>query len=116
MAVEDGAALATVLNLIHERSSLPFALAVFERERVRRTRGMQEASLINGILWHYKDGIEQEARDAAMSAETEGRNFLSSANQWSDPVTQWWAYGYDAEAEMKKAWHVAITELNRKSC
>ena len=39
-----------------------------------------------------------------MAAEVTGEVFASSANQWSDPVTQWWAYGYDAEKEMRKAW------------
>jgi salicylate hydroxylase len=116
MAVEDGAALATVLNLIDNRSSLPFALRVFEKERMKRTSQMQEASLTNGILWHYRDGPEQKARDEAMRPEVEERHFLASANQWSDPVTQWWAYGYDAEAAMQSAWEVAVLELISKAC
>ena len=31
-----------------------------------------------------------------MRAEIEGRTFTESRNQWSDPTTQAWAYGYDA--------------------
>jgi salicylate hydroxylase len=116
MAVEDGAALATVLNHIDNISSLPFALRVFEKERLERTSQMQEASLTNGLLWHFPDGPEQEARDDSMRAEVEGKHFLSSANQWSDPATQWWAYGYDAEERMKKAWDAAVSELIRKAC
>ena len=47
---------------------------------------------------------EQEARDESMRPEVEGRHFLVSANQWSDPRTLWWAYGYDAEAAKDSAW------------
>jgi salicylate hydroxylase len=116
MAVEDGAALATVLNRIHNRSSIPFSIRVFEKERLKRTSQMQEASLTNGILWHFPDGPEQAARDEAMRHEVEGRHFLSSANQWSDPLTQWWAYGYDAEAVMESAWEIEVSALIAKAC
>ncbi|KAL3421401.1 FAD binding domain-containing protein [Phlyctema vagabunda] len=108
MAIEDGGALAVVLSLIEDRSEIPFALRVFEKERIKRTSQMQDASLVNGLLWHFRDGPEQRARDAAMAAEIQGRPFLSSANQWSDPVTQWWAYGYDAETEIERAWNLAV--------
>ncbi|EFX02321.1 salicylate hydroxylase [Grosmannia clavigera kw1407] len=104
MAVEDGAALAEVLSLVPSRDQLPDALAVFEQERMQRSGGMQTASLVNGRLWHFADGPEQEARDRGSRAEVEGRPFLESTNQWSDPVTQVWAYGYDAEAEARERW------------
>jgi salicylate hydroxylase len=65
---------------------------------------MQEASLVNGLLWHFDDGPEQEARDEAMRPEVEGKQFAESPNQWSDPVTAAWAYGYDAEEEVRLAW------------
>lgn len=111
MAVEDGAALAVVLNRIHTIKQLPFALQTFEKERIQRSGDMVDASAINGILWHFPDGPEQEARDAAMRAEVEGRPFISSANQWSDPVTQTWAYGYDAEKATQDAWERAVSGL-----
>ncbi|KAE8452645.1 hypothetical protein EG329_013904 [Mollisiaceae sp. DMI_Dod_QoI] len=110
ITVEDAAALATVLNLVDDRASLPFALEVWERERLKRSSQMQEASRLNSIIWHFPDGPEQEARDASMRPEVEGKHFMLSANQWSDPVTQWWAYGYDAEDAMRKAWEAAILE------
>ncbi|TVY91554.1 FAD-dependent monooxygenase [Lachnellula willkommii] len=115
MAVEDGAALATVLSLIDSPTSIPFALGILEKERLKRSSQMQEASMTNGILWHFPDGPLQEARDEAMRPEVEGKHFLVSANQWSDPVTQWWAYGYDAEATMQVAWDAAVTELINKA-
>lgn len=55
---------------------------------------MQEASLLNSILWHFPDGPIQCERDKAMNPEVEGRPFSHSPNQWSDPATQMWCYGY----------------------
>jgi salicylate hydroxylase len=103
MAVEDAGALAAVLSLISTKDELPTALSVFEKERMKRAGGMQDASWLNGKLWHFRDGEEQRQRDESMRPEVEGRSFSWSANQWSDPVTQWWAYGYDAEEEMEDA-------------
>lgn len=111
MAVEDGAALAVALGRASSRSQIGFALRAFERERVARTGMMQEASMVNSMIWHFADGPLQEARDEAMRPEVEGRHFLSSPNQWSDPVTQEWAYGYDAERVMEEAWEDAVDEL-----
>lgn len=104
MAVEDGAALAEALSLISSKDQVPDALRVFEKERMSRSYGMQTASLVNGKLWHFPDGAEQQARDRGMRAEVEGKYFIESTNQWSDPVTQLWTYGYDAEKELRKAW------------
>lgn len=112
MAVEDGAALATVLNHIASVEEIPLALRVFQKERIKRTGDMMDASAINGILWHFADGPEQTARDASMAAEVAGLAYTSSANQWSDPTTYWWAYGYDAEQVMEQAWDTAVAELN----
>ncbi|KIW56578.1 hypothetical protein PV05_05230 [Exophiala xenobiotica] len=103
MAVEDGAALAEAIHQVEDISGLPRALRVWEAVRKDRADKMQEASLINGKLWHFADGPLQQARDEAMRPEVEGREFVTSPNQWSDPTTQRWTYGYDAEWEVKKA-------------
>ncbi|KAJ4293248.1 hypothetical protein N0V90_008530 [Kalmusia sp. IMI 367209] len=104
MAVEDGAALAEVLSLIESPDELHSALEVFERQRILRTGQMQEASLVNGKLWHFADGPEQRARDAAMKLEMGEKRVEDTPNQWSDSVTSGWTYGYDAEAEIRRAW------------
>lgn len=104
MAVEDGAALAAILHEISSRSDLRMAINLFEKVRMQRSYQMQEASLLNSKLWHLPDGPLQQARDEAMRNEVEGKPFVDSPNQWSDPVTQDWAYGYDAEEAMKEAW------------
>jgi salicylate hydroxylase len=104
MAVEDGAALAEVLSLIETKPQVLEALKVFERVRSLRAGQMQEASLVNGKLWHFADGPEQRARDAAMHTEVSGEVIESSPNQWSDSLTAAWTYGYDAELEARIAW------------
>ncbi|KAF1975536.1 hypothetical protein BU23DRAFT_76039 [Bimuria novae-zelandiae CBS 107.79] len=104
MAVEDGAALAETLSLIEFSLELCPALKVFERKRMIRTDQMQEASLVNGKLWHFADGPEQEARDTAMQPEQRIAGEKESPNQFSGPKTSKWAYGYDAEQEIRKAW------------
>ncbi|OQE08477.1 hypothetical protein PENVUL_c009G05272 [Penicillium vulpinum] len=104
MAVEDGAALARSLSKIENAEDIPKALEIFQQVRIERAGMMQEASLLNGKLWHFADGPPQEARDAAMKPETLGLPFSHSPNQWSDPATQMWCYGYDAEQEIDRAW------------
>ncbi len=102
MAVEDAAALAEALSHAHSTADVPGVLQVYERVRYERTSQMQKASLNNGKLWHFADGPEQAARDAASRAEVLGLPFKESSNQWSDPTTQNWAYGYDAVGEIRK--------------
>jgi salicylate hydroxylase len=109
MAVEDAAALAEAIDQVDSTEDLTTALHVWQTVRIKRTSQMQEASLINGRLWHFADGPLQRARDEAMRPEVEGKQFVSSPNQWSDPTTQRWCYSYDAEWEVRKAWE------NRKS-
>ncbi|KAL3446128.1 hypothetical protein BJX65DRAFT_319028 [Aspergillus insuetus] len=105
MAVEDGAALARALGKISSTTNtdIQHALSIFEQVRAERTRMMQDASLLNGQLWHFPDGPLQQARDEAMRPETLGIPFSHSPNQWSDPATQMWAYGYDAERAIDEA-------------
>ncbi|KAJ5095289.1 hypothetical protein N7532_007580 [Penicillium argentinense] len=104
MAVEDAIALSTSLSKLTSTHDLPTALSIFEKARIDRTSKMQEASLLNGKLWHFADGPLQRARDAAMKPEVDGVGFSHSPNQWSDPVTQIWTYGYDAEGAVERAW------------
>jgi salicylate hydroxylase len=102
MAVEDAAALAASLGHLQKIEDLGRILGVFEQIRKTRTSQMQQASEINAKLLHFADGPEQQARDAAMEAEVLGIDFEESANQWSDPKTQEWAYGFDAVETINK--------------
>lgn len=111
MAVEDAGALAEALELVADGRGLSEALELWESQRLTRTSQMQTASLINGRLWHFADGAEQRARDEAMRPEVEGKHFITSPNQWSDPTTQKWCYAYDAERAIREA-SVRGPELN----
>lgn len=102
MAIEDAATLATALQDARGQTDLARVLRVFEEVRGKRTRQMQQASSLNAQLLHFADGPEQQARDAAMEAEVLGLHFETSSNQWSDPVAQQWAYGYDAVGVMQQ--------------
>ncbi|KIX97613.1 uncharacterized protein Z520_06391 [Fonsecaea multimorphosa CBS 102226] len=104
MAIEDGAALAEVIHLASSLEQLPQCLDLWQRVRIKRTFQMQQASLIGAHIWHVADGPEQIARDTSMQADIEGNPTNSSANLWSDPVTQRWCYGYDAEREIQAEW------------
>ncbi|KAJ6020092.1 hypothetical protein N7499_003383 [Penicillium canescens] len=104
MAVEDGLALSRSLSKIGNKEQLAEALSVFEKVRIKRAGQMQEASLLNSHLWHFADGPLQEARDSAMAPEVLGIAFSHSPNQWSDPATQMWCYGYDTEKAIDEAW------------
>ena len=104
MAVEDGAALAEILRHVRSQKDLCPAIKLFEKIRMERSYHMQEASLLNGKLWHFADGPLQQARDKGMQPEVEGKHFIESPNQWSDPLTQNWAYAYDAEVVAREAW------------
>jgi salicylate hydroxylase len=106
MAVEDAAALAAILVEVKNQEEIHEALKIFEKVRILRSGQMQRASLTNGKIWHYADGLEQQARDAAMRPEVLGTHFIESPNQWSDPVTQAWCYGYDAEEEVRRQWRL----------
>lgn len=138
----------------YSHSQLTFALHLFQQERIRRSSMMQEASLVNSMIWHFPDGALQRARDDAMAVEVGGladtdarsgsvsgctgtetdsdagtttgkgtgmengtgrrgrgqeqKQVWASPNQWTDPVTQNWAYGYDAEQAMEEVWERAV--------
>jgi salicylate hydroxylase len=95
MAVEDAATLAECLKSIPDRKNLRDALDLYQQLRIPRAKAVQEASDLHGYILHYPDGPLQEARDAAMRPEVEGKPFADSPNQWSDPATQQFCYSYD---------------------
>ncbi|EED18876.1 salicylate hydroxylase, putative [Talaromyces stipitatus ATCC 10500] len=115
MAVEDGIALARSLSHMESPEQWQHAVDIFQTVRIKRSSQMQEASLLNGQLWHFADGPLQKARDAAMIPEVEGLPFSHSPNQWSDPATQMWCYGYDSENAIDEAWVKAGTAHENSS-
>jgi salicylate hydroxylase len=83
-AIEDGAALATLLTAGGD----PVAtLRRYEQIRLPRVTRLQEMSRANKHRYHMQDGPEQIARDAAMVA-----------NRERAPETMRWLFGFDAGA------------------
>lgn len=52
-------------------------------------------------IFHLTDGEQQQERDRQL---TEEEPFEGYPNRWADPVFQEWLFGYDAIAEVDKAW------------
>lgn len=48
-----------------------------------------------------EDGTRQQERDRQL---TEQEPFEGYPNRWADPVFQEWLFGYDAFAEVERAW------------
>jgi salicylate hydroxylase len=88
-AVEDAAALAVCLGAARHGAgggTAPArALRRYLEVRRERTAEVQRTSRGNSEMLHLPDGPEQLRRDQALAGE-------------SDPRTQEWLYGYDAEA------------------
>jgi salicylate hydroxylase len=82
-AIEDGAALASVL--VGTKGDLPVALGRYEALRKPRATRLQEASAANRIRFHLPDGAEQDARDEGMKR---------SGDRSLDNIA--WLYEHDA--------------------
>ncbi|RLL96755.1 hypothetical protein CFD26_105878 [Aspergillus turcosus] len=103
-AMEDGAFLAKCIGAVAQGSlSLPDAISLYEQERMPKAFMKQQVSFLNGAIWHLPDGPKQQARDAAMAPELEGKYLVRSSNLYGDPQTVLEVYGYDAEAHAEEA-------------
>lgn len=87
-AIEDGAALATLLKAIPDDT--PEALRRYEAMRKPRATRLQQASAANRVRFHLPDGLEQQQRDAVMADS--GDRSISNIG---------WLYGYDAAGVAK---------------
>ncbi len=84
-AIEDGAALASCLT--QGRDDVVAALARYEGARKARATRLQDMSAGNRVRFHYPDGPDQIARDAAMAAG--GDRSITNIG---------WLYGHDPAA------------------
>jgi 2-polyprenyl-6-methoxyphenol hydroxylase-like FAD-dependent oxidoreductase len=82
-AIEDGAALASILKSMPD--DVPAALAHYEAVRKPRATRLQEMSAANRTRFHLPDGPEQQKRDQLMVANGD-RTFAALR----------WLYEYDA--------------------
>jgi salicylate hydroxylase len=68
-----------------------------------RTHETQEASLVNGTLWHFPDGPLQRVHDAAMNPRR-GMNRSSIVRTSGVILPRKWCYAYDAEVGIDRGW------------
>lgn len=102
--MEDGAFLAKCIGAVAQgKLSLREAINLYEAERMPKAFMKQQVSFLNGAIWHLPDGPKQQARDAAMAPELEGKYFVRSSNLYGDPQTVLDVYGYDVEAHAEEA-------------
>jgi len=103
-AVEDGAVLGHLMEKIERKNQLPDVLRIYETIRkARTTRVVQGSQFLGREIFHLHDGPKQQERDRQMLEEEPFEGF---PNRWADPVFQPWLFGYDAAAEVEKAWKV----------
>ena len=103
-AMEDGAFLAKTIGEAAKGSmTIAEAVELYEKERMPKACMKQQVSFINGAIWMFPDGPEQEARDASMAPELRGEQLIRSPNLYGDPATVLEVYGYDVEAHAESA-------------
>lgn len=103
-AMEDGAFFGRcVSQVVKCYISLAQAIEIYERGRMTKAHFKQQASFLNGAIWHLPDGPAQQARDEVMKLELDGRPVLKSANLYGDPTTILSVYAYDAEEHADSA-------------
>lgn len=103
MAVEDGAALGSLLSRITRRSQIPDVLVIYESLRKARSTRVVKASSHSQTVFHLPDGAKQRERDRQL-IEFNNRPFPGYPNKWRDPDFQKWLWGYDVEGEVDNAW------------
>lgn len=97
-AMEDGAFLGKCVEaVVQGKLRLWEAVEIYEAERMPKAYAKQQVSFINGAIWQLPDGPLQEARDAAMAPELQGKYFVRSSNLYGDPQTVLEVYGYDVQ-------------------
>ncbi|KAI0264854.1 FAD/NAD-P-binding domain-containing protein [Gloeopeniophorella convolvens] len=110
MAIEDAAVLGALLARLSTLGQLPELLHAYQDLRLPRASATQESSRLNQKIFHYPDGPEQRARDAAMRAamalELAGEPGAADGNpnQWADRSKNEAQFSYDAYAEVERWW------------
>ncbi|KAI4244547.1 MAG: hypothetical protein LQ352_006787 [Teloschistes flavicans] len=100
-AVEDGAVLGKLFELVEQPAQLPDVLGVYERLRKPRTTTIVKRSTAIQDVFHLADGPVQQARDRQMLYE---KPCEGHPNPFADPALQSYLYDYDAFEEADKAW------------
>ena len=100
-AVEDAAALGTILSKITSKSDIPFALKVYELSRKRRAELVQSLGMMNRDTLHLPDGKAQIARDLQFKMSQTSK---TNPDRWGDPSIQNFLWNWDAEIAAEQTW------------
>lgn len=107
-AIEDGAVLGHLLELIEHKYQIPDVLAIYETLRKpRTTRVVQSSSHLGYKILHLHDGPMQKERDRQLLA-FQDKPFEGYQNRWRDPVFQKFLYAYDPREEVEKSWEIYL--------
>lgn len=101
LAIEDGAVLGSLLAKVQTTDQLKDIVVIYEDIRKARTTKVVKESTKFRNIFHMRDGPEQLERDRQLLEEPP---FEGYPHRWADPVLQQWLYGYDAHAEVQRAW------------
>ncbi|KAJ7803670.1 hypothetical protein B0H14DRAFT_3091948 [Mycena olivaceomarginata] len=113
MAIEDAAVLGNIFSrLAHKEQIKPF-LEAYQEIRSGRATSTQAASWSNRKIFHFPDGVEQEARDKSMKAAmANGEGYTENANMWADKKKNFDQFSYDADEAVDRWWRVKGQALN----
>ncbi|KAL8662173.1 MAG: hypothetical protein Q9202_004929 [Teloschistes flavicans] len=100
-AIEDGAVLGQLFELVEEPAQLPDVLGVYECLRKPRTTTIVKRGTAIQDVFHLADGPLQQARDGQMLYE---KPCEGHPNPFADPALQSYLYDYDAFEEADKVW------------
>lgn len=116
MAIEDAAVLGNLFSRITTKSQIPAFLRAYETLRIDRATKIQLASLALQKVFHFPDGPEQQARDAAMREamsvtlrEAQGEQVSreeqgNGTNTWLDKAKTKAVFSYDAHEAAEIWW------------
>ncbi|KAF2096043.1 FAD/NAD(P)-binding domain-containing protein [Rhizodiscina lignyota] len=111
MGIEDSAILGGVLARLPTPDTLPQALKLYEKLRVKRTAKVTAASIDSRWFTQMPDGPEQKARDEYLLANPgimNGHKHNRSDQQFLDDL-----FGYNAFDELDKAFKEAVFRSKR---
>ncbi|KAF2747826.1 FAD/NAD(P)-binding domain-containing protein [Sporormia fimetaria CBS 119925] len=110
-AFEDGAILGLILSHVNFKSDVSTRLELFEEMRLKRTKDIAHATMLQRHLLHFPDGPYQQRREELFRKGAEHlEEWELFPAKWLCRTTRKWLYGYDAVKHVEEA--VSKSPLN----
>lgn len=93
--------MGALFGSLTDKDQIGDALAVFENLRKPRVQKIRKRVMEQQAMYSLRDGPEQRRRDSRMTWGL----IPGSPNFVSDPLFQWWLWGYDATSDAERAWN-----------